>query len=184
MHVAPLKNLRFRGNTQFNPETVAKQRTLFSDWTCPSSQPIISLCLQTCCFSPTSLRPPLWTGSPRPSSRGFRCSGAPPSPSAAPPSHSTQEAPSSSPSPPPPQHSTTPSQLSITPPISCFLLQSPPTKEATAVFITSTFFLMTSSLRAVWSLSLSQVSWLFICRFGKCDWSEQSENDQLTTEKL
>ncbi|XP_078134201.1 uncharacterized protein LOC144535541 [Sander vitreus] len=111
---------------------------------------------QTCCFSPTSLCPPPWTGSPRPSSRGSRCSGTPPSLSAAPSSHSTQEAPSSSPSPPPTQHTTTPSQLSITLPTSCFLLQSPPTKEHTAVFIISMFSLITSPLRAVCSLSPSQ----------------------------
>ncbi|TDH13429.1 hypothetical protein EPR50_G00057470 [Perca flavescens] len=109
----------------------------------------------------------------------FRCSGAPPSPSAAPSSHSTQEAPSSSPSPPPTQHTTTPSQLSITLPTSCFLLQRPPTKEATAVFITSMFSLITSPLRALCSLSV--MGKLTVYRIGEDDWSKLSENDQLTT---
>ncbi|XP_042253981.1 non-specific lipid transfer protein GPI-anchored 23-like [Thunnus maccoyii] len=113
--------------------------------------------LQTCCFRQSSLCLLPWTGSPRPSSRGFRCVGAPTSPSAAPSSLNTQEAPSSSPSPPPTRHTTTPSQLSITPLTSCFLLQTPPTKETTAVFMASMFLLITSPLRAVCCLSLSQI---------------------------
>ena len=97
-------------------------------------------------------------GSPGQSSRSFRCSGAPTSPSHALSNHSTKEVPSSSSSPPPTQCRTTPCQLSITLPTSCFMLQTTPTKGTTAAFITSTFSPITSPLRAGLSISLLQVS--------------------------
>lgn len=105
----------------------------------------------------SSSLPPLM-GFPGPCSRGFRCSKAPASPSHAPWSHSTKEVPSSSSSPPPTQRRTSPSQLSITPPTSCFLLQTTPTKETTPVFITSMFSPRTSPLRASLFISPSQVT--------------------------
>ncbi|XP_038568593.1 uncharacterized protein LOC119898490 [Micropterus salmoides] len=49
-----------------------------------------------------------------------------------------------------------------------FPAAEPPTKEATAVFITSMFFLMTSPLRAVGCLSLSQIQQVFSSKWSSC----------------
>lgn len=113
---------------------------------------------QTCWFSQSFRCRPV-TGPQAPCSGAQQeCFGAPASPSAAPSSHSIQEAPSSSPSPLPTRHTATPSQPAITLHTSCFLLRSPPTEEATAVFMASTFSLITSPPSAMCWLCVSQVS--------------------------
>ncbi|KAK6298078.1 hypothetical protein J4Q44_G00311330 [Coregonus suidteri] len=102
------------------------------------------VCREIGCGSPSALRGrgSMEKGSPG-ATRGQRCSGATISPSPAPLSASTQEAPSSSRSLAPTEHR--PSQLSITLLPSSSLLQMTPTKGTTAVFMRIMFSLITSS---------------------------------------
>ncbi|KAF1389842.1 hypothetical protein PFLUV_G00077750 [Perca fluviatilis] len=72
-----------------------------------------------------------------------------------------------------------PSQLSITLPTSCFLLQSPPTTRSYSCVYQLYFSLIISSESR--RLLLSVMGKLTVYRIGEDDWSKLSENDQLTT---